>query len=67
VRTVLSSTVNDAKAAVDKLQRIRELWISLGQTKPDSPEYRAIIKKISLLSAEYQTLVDKKEPSGDVI
>jgi hypothetical protein len=51
--------MDEAKAAVDKLQRIKELWMALGRTKLYSPEYRAIIKKIGVLSAEYQALVEK--------
>ena len=51
-------TMDDAKAAVEMLERIRELWIELGRAKLYSGQYRAIIQKISVLSTEYQTLVD---------
>jgi hypothetical protein len=50
--------MDDAKAAVEMLERIRELWIELGRAKLYSGQYRAIIQKISVLSTEYQALVD---------
>jgi hypothetical protein len=51
--------MDDENKAADTLQRIRQLWIELGRTTLNSPEYRKIIKEIRVLSAEYQALVDK--------
>jgi hypothetical protein len=51
----------DAKEVVAKLQRIQELWIELGRTKLDSPEYNSLMKRIRGLSAEYEALVKTKE------
>jgi hypothetical protein len=50
--------MNDAKAAVDKRQYIQELWRELGRTKSSAPEYKKLVEKIRVLSAEYQALVD---------
>jgi hypothetical protein len=44
--------------AIDKLERIKQLWIELGRQKSNSPEYGAIMKKIRVLSAEYQALAN---------
>jgi hypothetical protein len=41
-----------------KLQRIQQLWVELGETKVNSPEYQDIMKKIRALSAEYHLPVD---------
>jgi hypothetical protein len=51
-------SMNDTNAAIDKLQRIQQLWKEMGQTKSDTPEYQALLKKIRVLSAEYQAIVD---------
>ena len=59
--------MNEANLAVQKLQRIQQLWIELGRTKLDTHEYSRLMKEIRVLSAEYQLLVDapkKPEPSG---
>jgi hypothetical protein len=53
-----SSGMNDANPAIDKLQRIQQLWAELGRTKLNGSEYRDIMKNIRALSAEYQALVD---------
>jgi hypothetical protein len=50
--------MNDAKAAVDKLQYIQELWRELGRTKSSAPEYKKLMEKIHVLSAEYLELVE---------
>jgi hypothetical protein len=50
--------VNDTDAALDKLHRIQQLWKEMGRTKSDTPEYEALLKKIRVLSDEYQTLVE---------
>jgi hypothetical protein len=44
--------------AVEKLQRIQELWRELGRTRAGAPEYETLLKKIPVLSAEYQALLD---------
>ena len=48
----------------DRLQRIQQLWKELERTKPNTSEYEALMKKIRVLSAEYQALIDapKKPP-----
>ena len=48
--------------ALDKLQRIQQLYREMRQTKPKSPEERALLKKISELSAEYLVLIEAKTP-----
>jgi hypothetical protein len=42
--------------AVVKLQRIHELWAELKRTKEKTPEHETLLKKIRILSAEYQAL-----------
>jgi len=39
--------MSEATAAVEKLQRIQQLWMELGRTKLDAPEYRTPMEKIS--------------------
>jgi hypothetical protein len=57
------SDMNETKVAVEKLQRIQELWRDLGRTASSSPEYQPLIAQIRVLSAEYQALVDSvKKP-----
>ena len=47
----------------DKLHQIQQLWVEIGQTKKNDPKYEILTKKIRVLSAEYQALVDAiKEP-----
>jgi hypothetical protein len=46
---------------IEKLQHIKELWIELRKTKPDTIEYRELLKKIRALSAEYQALAGAKD------
>ncbi len=50
--------MNETNAAVDKLQSIQKLWIELGRTRLNTPEYKKLIESIRVLSAEYQALVD---------
>jgi hypothetical protein len=50
--------MNETDVVLDKLQRIQQLWLELGRTRLDTPEYVALMKKIRVLSAEYQALVD---------
>jgi hypothetical protein len=50
--------MSETTIAVKKLKRIQQLWTELGRTKSDAPEYETLLKKIRVLSAEYQALVD---------
>ena len=50
--------MNETNIAVEKLQRIQELWRELGRTKSDAAGYEALLKKIRVLSDEYKELVD---------
>ena len=43
------------ETASQKLQRIHQLWKELERTKPDASESEALMKKIRVLSAEYQS------------
>ncbi|HXN28984.1 MAG TPA: hypothetical protein VN902_17780 [Candidatus Acidoferrales bacterium] len=56
--------MNDANEAVDKLKRIQQLWVELGRTHLNSPEYDDIMKKIRAMSADYQSLIDAP-PKGE--
>ena len=57
--------MNETKVAVEKLQRIQELWRELGRTKSKAARYETLLKKIRVLSDEYQELVDAaKKPRG---
>ena len=57
--------MNETHIAVEKLQRIQELWRELGRTKSNAPGYETLLKKIRVLSAEYQELVDAaRKPTG---
>jgi len=59
------SDMNETKVAVEKLQRIQELWRELGRTESSAPGYETLLKKIRVLSAEYQELVDAaRKPTG---
>jgi hypothetical protein len=46
----------ESKEAAEKLKRIEQLWRELEQTKPNTPGYEALLKKIRALSAEYRDL-----------
>jgi len=48
--------MNKVDTAVEKLQRIQELWLEIERTKADSPEYKVLVGKIRALSEEYQAL-----------
>jgi hypothetical protein len=50
--------MSKANVAVEKLERIQELWREIGRTGANAPEYETLLKKIRVLSAEYQELVD---------
>jgi hypothetical protein len=56
--------VTEAAIAIAKLRRIEELWENLKGLKSNTPEYKALIKEIGALSAEYQKLVEAmKKPA----
>jgi hypothetical protein len=48
------------KEVLEKVQQIQELWLELGRAKPNTSEYGIIVKKIRILSAEYQALVEAR-------
>ena len=57
--------MNETNVAIEKLQRIQELWRELGRTESNAPGYETLLKKIRVLSAEYQELVDTaRKPTG---
>jgi hypothetical protein len=57
--------MNETNVAIEKLQRIQELWRELGRTESNTPGYETLLKKIRVLSAEYQELVDAAwKPTG---
>ena len=53
--------MSETNGILNKLQRIRELWIELERTKPNNPEYEKLMDKIRVLSSEYLALI---EPSN---
>jgi hypothetical protein len=48
--------MNNIEAAIEKLNRIHELWIQLRHAKFDNAKYTKIIKEIRICSAEFQAL-----------
>jgi len=58
--------MDETNVAVEKLQCNQDLWRELGRTKSNAPGYEALLKKIRVLSAEYQELVDaaRKRPGS---
>jgi hypothetical protein len=57
--------MNETNVAIEKLQHIQELWRELGRTESNAPGYETLLKKIRVLSAEYQELVDAaRKPTG---
>lgn len=59
--------MSDASTAIDKLQRIEELWERLKGIKTNAPEYAPLVKQVAVLSAEYQKLVEAAKTSNGVI
>ena len=51
--------MTESEITVEKLERIKQLWLELGRTKTSAPDYETIMNKIRLRSAEYQSLVDR--------
>jgi hypothetical protein len=45
-----------------KLHSIQQLWSEVQRTKPNTPKYETLLKRISALSSEYQMLVESKMP-----
>jgi hypothetical protein len=50
--------MSESNTAIEKLEAIQQLWAQLGRMKVRTPEYHALLKRISALSTEYQLLVD---------
>ena len=48
--------MSQSREAVDKLNRIQELWEELGQTKASDPKCEKLMKEIRAISEEYQAL-----------
>jgi hypothetical protein len=55
IGVIESAGMDRAKSALEKLQRIQDLWIVLERTRPNTPEYEKLVKQIHALSSEYQT------------
>jgi hypothetical protein len=47
-----------SETAIEKLQRIQELWVELGRAEMHTPQYKTLMTKIRLLSYEYHELVE---------
>lgn len=54
--------MKETSAAIDRLKQIQQLWMELGRTKSNTPEYETLMKKIRIQSAEYQALIDAPKP-----
>lgn len=50
--------MNETNAAIEKLKHIQQLWVELGRTILNTPEYKTLMTKIRIESAEYQALID---------
>lgn len=50
--------MTESSVAIDKLRNIEGLWEKLKTYKTRTPEYSSLIKKIAILSFEYQTLIE---------
>lgn len=61
VKLLKEYSLDDTDAALDKLHHIQQLWQEIGRTKTDTPEYETLLKKIRVLSEEYQAIVDASE------
>jgi hypothetical protein len=44
--------MNETNVAIEKLQRIQELWRELGRTKSSAAGYETLLNKIRILSDE---------------
>jgi hypothetical protein len=56
--------MNEMNAAIDKLKHIQQLWMELGPTKSNAPEYETLRAKIRAKSAKYQALIDAPTTHG---
>jgi hypothetical protein len=45
--------MDETNAAIGKLKHVQQLWIDLGRTKSNAPEYKTLMAKIRAQSAEY--------------
>jgi hypothetical protein len=52
--------LSESKVAIAKLEAIQKLWAELGRVGLKTPEYETLLKKIRVLSAEYQSLIEPK-------
>jgi hypothetical protein len=52
--------MSESSVAIAKLDAIQKLWAELGRVKLRTPEYETLLKKIRVLSAEYQSLIESK-------
>jgi hypothetical protein len=52
--------MDQKKETVDKLRRIRELWIEQDRLGEGSAEQDAVLEKIRVLVAEYQMVSEKR-------
>ena len=52
-------------AVLAKLQQIQQLWTEVQRLKPNEPEYKVLVEKIRLLSAEYQALIESSHQSNE--
>jgi len=50
--------VSEANIAINKLRSIEASWEKLKGFKTNTPEYRALVKEIAVLSTEYQALIE---------
>jgi hypothetical protein len=57
--------MNKTDEAVAKLQSIQQLWIDLGRTQLNIPEYKKLMGQIRVLSAEYQAIANAPDKSAE--
>lgn len=55
---LIRMAMSESNAIIAKREAIQILWAELGRTKHKTPEYETLLKKIRVLSAEYQLLVN---------
>jgi hypothetical protein len=51
---------------IETLDRIKALWLQLRETKPRTREYDELMKKILVLSSEYQTIAEAKDRTDNL-
>jgi hypothetical protein len=52
--------MSESTMAITRLEAIQKLWAELGRVGLKTPEYETLLKKIRVLSAEYQSLIESK-------